>query len=240
MAVLLYSVPQERENVERNKKITGSVCRSAEMEAIQEQSEQLEEDQVEHMNSNSRNKLVLNPPCRNKPANSRANANIISWFCWHFVSDLINVGKQRDLLTDDIDDLTEHDTSQFLLSSFQKAWNSYQQQQQQEQKQEQEQHYSHWLLIKTLMQCIGMCRFISCIIASYVICAAWLLGFLAMYRVLLNIEQQTATSTRDNSRMTTREAYFFGALFVVVILVQVVCSFITSYYTIYCIYMIHI
>lgn len=67
--------------------------------------------------------LSLDPPCREKPPWGHSRANIIKWISWYWAYPLLSIGKKRELVVDDIDDIDERDTTQVLLIKFLQEWN---------------------------------------------------------------------------------------------------------------------
>ena len=66
---------------------------------------------------------TLDPPCRQKPPWGRSRANVLKWISFHWVNPVLSIGKKRELVMDDVDDIDKSDTTQHLVIKFLQAWN---------------------------------------------------------------------------------------------------------------------
>ena len=68
------------------------------------------------------NEIHLEPPCRNKPKWGRTDASFFVKITFFWVFDLLRVSKKRQLVEDDIDEITQSDSSEYLLHKFLQEW----------------------------------------------------------------------------------------------------------------------
>ena len=65
----------------------------------------------------------LDPPCRQKPPWGASNTSLWNYFSFGWTYNLLKVGKKRDLVIDDVDEIDELDSCKYLINKFFEGWN---------------------------------------------------------------------------------------------------------------------
>lgn len=65
----------------------------------------------------------LDPPLRCKPAWGGTHASFVKWISFWWTYDLLKIGKKRELVEDDIDEIDERDSCKYLVERFFEGWN---------------------------------------------------------------------------------------------------------------------
>ena len=66
---------------------------------------------------------TLNPPVRGKPAWGGTHSSFIRRISFWWTYPLLKLGKQRELVEDDIDEIDERDSCKYLVERFFEGWN---------------------------------------------------------------------------------------------------------------------